>query len=101
MSPRVRHWIRVILVSLGLTIAVALALGMSFEVIAAAREAKQFPQLGKSYNGLNLYCTGEGSPTVILESGMGVPAYGWFKVQPEVAKFRRVCSYDRAGYGWS
>jgi pimeloyl-ACP methyl ester carboxylesterase len=32
---------------------------------------------------------------------MGVPALGWIKVQPEVAKFARVCSYDRAGYGWS
>ncbi len=38
---------------------------------------------------------------MILESGLGVPALGWAKVQPEVAKFARVCSYDRAGYGWS
>jgi pimeloyl-ACP methyl ester carboxylesterase len=38
---------------------------------------------------------------VILESGSGVPALGWLKVQPEVAKFAHVCSYDRAGYGWS
>jgi pimeloyl-ACP methyl ester carboxylesterase len=38
---------------------------------------------------------------VILESGLGVPAAGWDLVQPEIAKFTRVCSYDRAGYGWS
>jgi pimeloyl-ACP methyl ester carboxylesterase len=38
---------------------------------------------------------------VILDSGMGVPALGWIKVQTEVAKFARICSYDRAGYGWS
>jgi pimeloyl-ACP methyl ester carboxylesterase len=38
---------------------------------------------------------------VLLDSGMGVPAMGWMKVQPEVAKFTHVCSYDRAGYGWS
>jgi pimeloyl-ACP methyl ester carboxylesterase len=50
---------------------------------------------------LNLDCTGSGSPTVILDSGLGVPAIGWYKIQPEVAKFTRVCSYDRAGYGWS
>jgi pimeloyl-ACP methyl ester carboxylesterase len=50
---------------------------------------------------LNIDCSGHGSPTVILDSGMGVPAVGWAKVQPEVAKFARVCSYDRAGYGWS
>lgn len=50
---------------------------------------------------LNLDCRGQGRPTVILESGLGVPAIGWIKVQPEVANFARVCSYDRAGYGWS
>jgi len=38
---------------------------------------------------------------VILDSGLGVPAAGWDLVLPEVAKFARVCSYDRAGYGWS
>jgi hypothetical protein len=42
-----------------------------------------------------------GSPTVILESGLGWPAASWNLVQPELAKFTRVCSYDRAGYGWS
>lgn len=53
---------------------------------------------------LRLDCAGEsrnGSPTVILESGFGSPASVWDKVQPEVAKFTRVCSYDRAGLGAS
>jgi pimeloyl-ACP methyl ester carboxylesterase len=50
---------------------------------------------------LNIDCSGHGDLTVILDSGMGVPALGWAMVQPEVAKFARVCSYDRAGYGWS
>jgi pimeloyl-ACP methyl ester carboxylesterase len=56
-------------------------------------------QVGRSK--LNLDCTGQGHPTVILDSGMSVPALGWIKVQPGVAAFTRVCSYDRAGYGWS
>ena len=50
---------------------------------------------------LSLDCRGQGSPTVILDSGLGVPAIGWNPVETEVAKFTRVCSYDRAGYGWS
>lgn len=50
---------------------------------------------------LHLYCTGKGSPTVILESGYGGSSLDWFEVQPEISKFARVCSYDRAGYGWS
>ncbi len=50
---------------------------------------------------LHLYCTGEGSPPVILENGLGRTANDWRKIQPEVSKFAQVCSYDRAGIGWS
>jgi pimeloyl-ACP methyl ester carboxylesterase len=50
---------------------------------------------------LHFYCTGQGGPTVILEAGAGSFSIDWALVQPEVAKTTRVCSYDRAGYGWS
>ena len=50
---------------------------------------------------LHLYCAGDGSPSVILETGAGSFSIDWALVQPEVAKTTRVCSYDRAGYGWS
>src|SRR5690349_5336558 len=53
---------------------------------------------------LHLYCTGEkraGQPTVILEPGIGDFSVEWSLVQPGVAKYARVCSYDRAGDGWS
>jgi len=50
---------------------------------------------------MHLYCLGEGSPTVILESGLNDSWLYWYKVQPAVAKFTRVCSYDRAAVGWS
>lgn len=53
---------------------------------------------------LHLNCTGEaraGQPTVILEPGIGDFSVEWSLVQPGVAKFARVCSYDRAGDGWS
>jgi pimeloyl-ACP methyl ester carboxylesterase len=45
--------------------------------------------------------TGEGSPTVVLDSGLSDSSLSWYKVQPEVARFVRVVSYDRAGLGWS
>lgn len=48
---------------------------------------------------LQLHCTGSGSPTVILEAGLGDLLSSWRRVQPPVAMFTRVCSYDRAGYG--
>ena len=50
---------------------------------------------------LHLYCTGKGSPTVILETGAGSFSIDWALVQPEVAQTTRMCSYDRAGYAWS
>jgi len=50
---------------------------------------------------LHLYCTGSGSPTVILDSGLGDTYISWRKVQPQIAQFARVCSYDRAGLGYS
>lgn len=50
---------------------------------------------------LHLYCTGAGSPTVVLEAGASSFAIDWALVQPDIARTNRVCSYDRAGYGWS
>jgi len=43
----------------------------------------------------------EGSPTVILDAGLGVDSGTWARVQPQVADFARVCRYDRAGLGQS
>jgi len=50
---------------------------------------------------LNLYCMGSGSPTVVFDSGWGDWAPAWSKVQPQLAKWTRACSYDRAGTGFS
>jgi pimeloyl-ACP methyl ester carboxylesterase len=67
--------------------------------------ASRHPAPGKFYvvNGyqMHLYCTGSGSPTVVFEGGRGDDWLYWQKVQPELAKTTRVCSYDRAGLGWS
>lgn len=50
---------------------------------------------------LHLNCTGEGAPTVVLDAGLGGNSLEWAAVQAQVSHFTRVCSYDRAGYGWS
>ncbi len=47
------------------------------------------------------HCAGTGAPTVVLEAGGGNTAATWAGVQPEIARFTRVCSYDRAGLGQS
>ncbi len=53
--------------------------------------------------GYRLYikCIGSGSPTVILEAGLGGDSSGWSKVMPDVGKFTRVCAYDRPSEGKS
>jgi pimeloyl-ACP methyl ester carboxylesterase len=50
---------------------------------------------------LNLYCMGSGSPTVVFDAGHQDWAPAWATIQPEVAKWTRACSYDRAGNGFS
>ena len=50
---------------------------------------------------LHVHCTGSGSPTVVIEAGASSFALDFSLVQPEVARIQRVCSYDRAGMGWS
>jgi pimeloyl-ACP methyl ester carboxylesterase len=50
---------------------------------------------------LNIFCSGEGSPTVIFESGRGGTGIEWTRIQREIAMLTRACWYDRAGYGWS
>ena len=50
---------------------------------------------------LNVYCNGKGSPTVILDGGLGSDITEWRFVQPAIAKTTQVCAYDRAGNGFS
>ncbi len=85
--------------------ALLLLTGFVYEQIGEWRDRRDFPQIGRSVDiggrSLNLYCSGTGSPTVVFDSGSGLPGYSWILVQPEVAKHTRACWYDRAGYGWS
>lgn len=50
---------------------------------------------------MHLVCTGQGATTVLLESGLSNDWLVWYKVQPAISKLTRVCSYDRAGLGFS
>ena len=79
--------------------------GAAYQAIGDWHDARRFPQRGRSVDvgglKLNLNCSGSGRPIVILESGLGSSSIGWIKIQPEIAKYTRVCAYDRAGYGWS
>jgi pimeloyl-ACP methyl ester carboxylesterase len=103
-ARRRRKW----MVWLGGILAVLLILilaGAIYEPLAEAADAKAYPPPGKMVDvggyRLHINCTGQGSPTVVIESGWGNFSATWGWVQPEVAKTTRVCAYDRAGMGWS
>jgi pimeloyl-ACP methyl ester carboxylesterase len=80
------------------------AIGATYEAIESSREERQ-PPLGQLVDvgghKMHLDCEGQGTPTVILESGLWDDSMVWRKVQPESARLTRVCSYDRAGLGYS
>lgn len=80
-------------------------IGAGYQAVGMAIDQARYQPPGDLINvgghQIHLYCTGEGSPTVILEAaGPGWSVY-WSRVQPDLAKVTRVCSYDRAGFGWS
>jgi pimeloyl-ACP methyl ester carboxylesterase len=94
-----------ILLSFTVLICLLAAGSTIFNAVALRYYLAIYPAPGKMYsvNGhqMHLYCTGEGSPTIVLDAGMGNYSTAWAKVQPELSKTTRVCSYDRAGMGWS
>ena len=80
-------------------------IGLLYQTVATAIDRQRFTPEGSlvdvgGYN-MHIHCTGTGSPTVVLEAGAGAPSPIWAWVQPVVAQHTRVCSYDRAGLGWS
>jgi pimeloyl-ACP methyl ester carboxylesterase len=104
---RIWRWTkRVLLGMVGLVLVLLLA-GVVFQFVMTRIDARRYPAPGEMVDvggyDLHLYCTGEagGAPSVVMDSGLGGTVLDWQLVQPEVAKFARVCTYDRAGMGWS
>jgi len=94
----------------GLTLLVIILVAWTWRRGAKARAelAAKYPLPGKMVDvggyRLHINCQGTavaGSPTVVMEGGNAESCLTWAAVQPEVAKFTRVCTYDRAGLGWS
>ena len=106
-SPHGR-WRRIterVLLSLVILLCVVTASSTIFNAAALRYYRAIYSPPGKIYsvNGhdMHIYCTGEGSPTIVLEAGGGNGFLKWAKVQTGLSKTTRVCSYDRAGFGWS
>jgi pimeloyl-ACP methyl ester carboxylesterase len=90
---------------LGLLFAVAIVCGFIYERIGRHNDRNRLPQIGGSVDiggrSLNIFCSGSGSPAVILDTGGDNPGLAWGQTQIEIAKFTQACWYDRAGIGWS
>lgn len=82
-----------------------LGVGAAHQTVAGFRDRRNNPPPGRLVDvggyRMHIDCVGDGSPSVILEAGLGDTWLTWYKVQPVVGRFTRVCSYDRAGMGWS
>jgi pimeloyl-ACP methyl ester carboxylesterase len=92
-----------------LAVALAVALlglaGFVYQSVGLARDARRFPPPGRLLDlggrRLHAVCDGQGVPAVVLESAIAASSLSWARVQPLVARFARVCAYDRAGLAWS
>jgi pimeloyl-ACP methyl ester carboxylesterase len=90
----------------GAGLAGLLAAGWLWERVCEGRQARANPPPGRMIDvggrRLHLRCLGDGAgPTVVIEQGAGAPSFFWWDAQDRIARFARVCTYDRAGYGWS
>ena len=100
-----RRWTTRVLVGLCSLIVVTALTGAAYQSVATRRDLAITPPPGQLVDiggyRLHLWCTGNCAPAVILDTGLGGSSAGWYSVQPDVARFTRVCSYDRAGMGYS
>ena len=101
-------WLKRIFLTVLIIVAGLSGLGVVYQNLSTQADENKYPAPGQLIDiggyRLHLYCMGNqtnGSPTVILEQGLGGTSPAWALVQPEVAKVTRVCAYDRAGLGWS
>jgi pimeloyl-ACP methyl ester carboxylesterase len=97
--------IRRVLVMAAVMVLLLVLAGATYQGMATALERRQFRHPGRLVDAgghqLHIHCVGEGLPTVVLEAPATGLSAAWGWVQPDIAGVTRVCSYDRAGLGWS
>lgn len=102
---RLWKWSKRIFKVLAVFITGSLFTGAIYQFAATGMDERNYQPPGKLIDvggyRLHLNCTGEGPSTIVMDAGLGGGVLDWSAVQPEVSKFARVCTYDRAGMGWS
>jgi pimeloyl-ACP methyl ester carboxylesterase len=99
------RWLRLLGKTIGVIVVLLVTGALIYEHVSAWRDSRVLKQVGRSVDiggrRLNIYCTGEGSPTVVFVSGRTGLGYVWTPTQRGVSAFTRACWYDRADVGWS
>ncbi len=102
------RWIGRIALGALVVLAAALLAGAIWQKVSEARDARLYPPPGRMVDvgggrRLHLKCEGpeRGGPTVVMVAGGGTPSVVSYGLQAQIARFARVCSYDRPGLGWS
>ena len=87
------------------TVVFLVGFGATYQYVGTKIDEQKYLPIGTMVDigGYELHVVdqGVGGPTVVIDSGVGCNCLDWSLVQPEIAKFTRVVSYDRAGYAWS
>jgi len=103
-------YLKVFLLSVGVLVLVLVLVGAAFQSVSTNRDSRRLVAPGRMIDmggyQLHLECKGTSAGTadditVILESGLGSTTSSWARIQDQVARSTRVCSYDRGGIGWS
>jgi pimeloyl-ACP methyl ester carboxylesterase len=104
---RLWRWTKRVIAGMVGSVLVLLLAGVVFQFVMTRIDARRYPAPGEMVDvgdyRLHLHCTGReaGAPTAVMDSGLGGTVLDWQLVQPELARSMRVCTYDRAGIGWS
>src|SRR5258708_34993221 len=85
------------------TLALPVVVGAVYQAIETWRDRQRFLPPGRlvrfNKRRMHIHVTGEGTPTVVFESGMGASCFSWTQVQPEGAQFSRAVSDERGRHG--
>jgi pimeloyl-ACP methyl ester carboxylesterase len=99
---RILKWLLVGVVGI---VVISLIAGRIYQEVAESRDLERYPPPGEMIDVdghlMHINCIGEGSPTLILELGVGSASFSWYDIHKRLSGITRTCAYDRAGLGYS
>jgi pimeloyl-ACP methyl ester carboxylesterase len=103
--PVLWRWTKRLIAVVLVLVVLALLGGATFQFVATQKLERKHPAPGRLFDvgghRLHLHSQGNGSPAVIIDAGLSGASYDWETVATGISAFSSVCTYDRAGYGWS